>query len=438
MQFKYRNNQPLRFNIDLRGLVHLYRLSGGYFATTIINQALPFLILPVLTRYLSPAEYGSFALFYFYLTVSNALSGLSITNFISKIFFTSDKKQIAGIIGNSILIVGVFSFITLIIILILYSFFQFYLNLPLLWLVLIPFTSFAIIVFAMGLNVLLNSKKVLLFSKHQVGNTAINLGISLLLVVVLLRNWEGRAMGIIFSYFISALISLYYLNKNDFVSFTISKNQINNILKVVIPLTPNAVQSVVISQAGMFFIQYYFTRELLGLYSIGFQLAALIYLLVSTLSMSWSPYLYEQMANGDKINKQYLTRLFYALFGILFIGALFINLISLPVLKIMTTPEYYAANEFVPWLTLGFFFQGLYLLFYPVLIYNNKQQYISLVSFVNMLIMIILNIWFIKLFGHIGVAYAFSLTNIFMFIPLILEAQKVMPLPWLKALKIWN
>ncbi len=63
----------MRLNADLRGLVHLGRMSGGYFFTTLINNAIPFLFLPVLTRYLSPAEYANIALFSFYLAISNSL-----------------------------------------------------------------------------------------------------------------------------------------------------------------------------------------------------------------------------------------------------------------------------------------------------------------------------------------------------------------------------
>jgi O-antigen/teichoic acid export membrane protein len=427
-----------KLNVELRGLVNLYKMSYGYFITTIINQALPFLILPILTRYLSPAEYGSLAVFGFYLAISNSLTSVSISAVISKHFFSTDKKHIAEIIGNSILIVGLISLITISLILISYPFLQSYLNLPLLWLVLIPFASFAVTIYSMGLNVLRNSKKVLTFGKHQVGNTVINLFISLILVVVLFWGWHGRALGILFSYFISALISFCYLKKNGFVSFAISRKQIINILKVVIPLIPNSFQSVIIAQVGIFFIQYYFTKELLGLYAIGFQLAIIIQLLVSTLSMSWSPYLYEQISNENKINKLYLARLFYTLFGVLIAGVLFINICSGLILRIMTTPEFIGSNEFIPWFTLGFFFQGLYELLYPILIKNDKQKYISMVSFVNMFIIIILNVLFLKLFGYIGVAYAFCLTNFVMFIAFFWKAQKVMPLPWLRALKIYS
>ncbi|MCD4679464.1 MAG: oligosaccharide flippase family protein [Bacteroidales bacterium] len=427
-----------KFNVDLRGLLYIGNLTGGYFITTILNNALPFLFLPILTRYLSPAEYGSLALFTLYLALSNTLSGSSIPVVISKYFYNSEKEYIAKIIGNSILISAILSLTTMLLILIAYPFLKNFFDIPIFWLLVIPPTSFAFILFSMGLTVMRNSKKVLTFGTHQIGNTTINLILSILFVVILLWSWQGRAWGIILSFFISAIGSFYYLRKNAYISFEISKKIINIILRVVIPLIPNSFQTVIISLVGYFFIEHYYTKELLGVYSIGFQITIMIKLLIDTLSMSWGPYLYEQLSNGKSINKLYLTRLIYVLVGIVFSGVLFINLSSGIILKIMTTPDYYGAREFIPWFSLGLLFQGFYVFLFPILINHEKQKYISIVTFGNMLITIALNIWFIKLFGYIGISYVFCITYFIMFIAFFWQTQKVMPMPWFKALKIWK
>lgn len=428
----------LRSNVDLRGLIHFGKMSGGYFFTTILNNAIPFLVLPILTRYLAPAEYANIALFSFYLALSNALTGSSVPSIIARDFFNKEKSYIAKLIGNCIGVVFIFSLVTFLLILLLYPVLQKYIDLPLLWMLIIPFASFSWIVFTMGLTVLRSAKKVLTFTKHQVGNTLINLGISVFLIAVLLWGWQGRVVGIIISFFISALIMFIYLKKNGYVAFSFSKSIIKEILRLVFPLIPNSFQSVVISQVGIFFIQFYFTKELLGIYSIGFQIASAILLLITTLNLSWSPFLYEQLAKVEKINRIYLTRMFYVLIGVVFLGVIFINVFSGLILKIMTTPEYYNAKEFIPWFTTGFLFFGIYASLMPVLIKFEKQNYISMVSFANMFIMIALNIWFSDLFGYIGIAYAYCTTYFTMFIALAWKAQKTFPLPWLKALKVWG
>ena len=89
------------------------------------------------------------------------------------------------------------------------------------------------------------------------------------------------------------------------------------------PLLPNSFQSVIISQVGIFFIQFYFSKELLGVYAVGFQVAFAIKLLNSALALSWSPYLYEQLAKKHAINRMYLTRMLLALVAVMFMGGVY-------------------------------------------------------------------------------------------------------------------
>jgi O-antigen/teichoic acid export membrane protein len=427
-----------KLNVDFRGLIHLGKMSGGYFITTIINQALPFLILPVLTRFLTPVEYGNLALFNFYLAIAQSLTGVSVPAVISKNFFDREKEYIAKVIGNSILIVALFSLVTMLFVLIFYSVLQTYLELPLIWMLMIAPASFAFVVFSLGLSVMRNAQKVFTFGRHQITNTVVNLGISLFLIISLMWGWHGRAWGIMLSHFISAVFVLIYLKRNGYLSFKISKQLLRSISKVVFPLIPNSLQSVVISQVGIFFIQFYFTKELLGLYSIGFQLSIPIKLLFATLCMSWFPYLYDQLSNNKIKNTIYLARMFYALVTVLLLGVVFLNVFSGLILRVMTQPDFYGAKVFIFWFTLGFFFNGCYMFLYPILIKNDKQKYISVVSFVNMALMLVFNIVFVRWFGYIGIAYAFFLTYFLMFVAFFFKAQQTRPLPWLKALKIWK
>ena len=70
--------EMFKYKLDIRKNFFLFlgiaKNHGGYFLTTIINSALPLLFLPILTRFLEPAEYANIALFNFYLALSNTLS----------------------------------------------------------------------------------------------------------------------------------------------------------------------------------------------------------------------------------------------------------------------------------------------------------------------------------------------------------------------------
>ena len=418
----------------LSSLAKMIKDHGGYFITTFINSSIPLLFLPILTRYLEPAEYANIALFNFYLMISHSLVGTSTSVVISKNFFDKPKEYTAKLVGNSIRIVFLFSLTVSVIIALFYNYISIYLNLPFLWLILIPWASFFYIILNLALTINRNEKKVLVFSYFKIGNTFVNVIISLLLVVVLLWGWQGRITGILVGFFVSALWSLYYLRKNKYLNFTFEKSVIKDILNVILPLIPSSIQYTIISHVGIFFMQLYFSKEILGIYSVGYQIAFSLSLLYTTISFSWNPYVYEELSKKKGINKMQLTRVFYMIVALVLLGVVVLSLFSDLLLKIFTTEDYFAAAEFIFILSIGFFFKGLYVFLLPILMKKEKQKAVSIISFINMCLMISFNILFINLYGYIGIAYAFSTTCFLLFLPIIILVQKVYPMPWIKSI----
>ena len=419
-------------------LLRIGKHQGAYFFAVFIYSAIPLLFLPVLTRYLAPSEYANISIFRFYMAIANTLIGSSISVIISKYFFKRDKTYIANLIGNSIVIIFAITLLISIIIYIFNDFFVQLINIPLFWILVIPWTSSFYIIFAIGLTVMRNQKKPKVFVKHKIGNSLINIFISSVLVVVFIYGWQGRILGIVFSFFIAALLSLYYLNKNSFLAFNISYSQIKKILKLFLPLVPNALQPIIIGQIGIFFMQYYYNKDLLGIYSVGFQISFAIKLLFIAISMSWSPFVYEQLSKQNMVKKIKLARNYYLLALILISGVAFIIIFSDIILKIISTPAYYDASKFIPWFAFGFFFIGMSIFIQPILILKEKHKYISMVSIANMILLIFSNILLIKLFGYIGIAMAFTISAFIQFFLYVFKAQIVFPLPWIKSLSIKN
>lgn len=417
-------------------ILKIGKVHGAYIVTTIIYNALPLLFLPILTRYLPPKEYANIALFNFYFAIACSLAGTSVPAMISKNFFDQPKDYVAKIVGNSISIVFVFSLIISVVILIFNKAIYSVTDLSLFWMLVVTWSAFLFIVFNIGLTVMRNQSKVLSYSYHRIGNIAMNICISFIFVVFLLWGWQGRIWGTVISLVVSAFFSIRYLNSQGYLSFIYSKEIINKTLNLLMYLIPNSLQSVIIGQVGIFFMQLYYTKDLLGVYSVGFQVAYSIKILFMALSLSWAPYLYKKLSTPESINRVSLARGFYALGGIMVLGIIFVNIFSGLILRVFTTPGYFGAKEFIFWFTVGFFFHAMYIFMTPILIKKEKQKQINLVSLINMIIMIVLNIIFVDIFGYIGIPYAFCLTYFIMFLSLWFLVQKELPLPWLKALKI--
>lgn len=392
----------------------LYNMTKGYFLTSVINQALPFFLLPILTRFLSPSEYGALSLFVFYHSLFFALVGASLPNLVGKYFYDRESKYIAEIIGNGLCFSLFLAILSDLVIVLLWPLIRQIVALPLIWILILPISAFANVIFSYGLTVCRCRKKVLHFGFHQIGNTFFNVLLSLFLVCLFYWGWKGRALGYVLSFIISAFIMLFYLWEQRFLDLKFRLELFKENVRFATPLIPNSVQLVLISQVGLFFMQYHYSQDLVGLYSLGFQLAFCVKLLVDTLVMSWSPFLYEQLSLGNKMDNRAVKRIMFALVGILLLGVFVVVVMAKPVLIIMTTPDYYGANQFVIWFVIGMFFYGIYCFVQPVLIKYNKQKFIGQISFLSMIIMFVLNLLLPKFCGYLGVAYAYCITYVFL------------------------
>lgn len=426
------NNTTLK---GIRSLKVFGKMTGGYFIATIINNALPFLLLPILTRYLSPDDYASIALFTAFVAIVVSLSGYSINTFIAKFFFDHPRYFIARIVGNGILVLLALNTVFCVIFLVTYNYLSDFYGLPFIWVLLIPVNSFAYLVFQILLAILRNEKKVLTFSYNQIGNTIINVVLTVLFVVIVYFGWQGRILGILLSNILSAVFAIVYLKLKGYLSLKIDIKIIRNVFNFIVTLIPSSLQSVIINRIGIIFMQIYFTKELLGIYSVGFQIAYVVMIVVITLNLSWTPYIFEQLSNDNKrINKFYITRLLYLNLLVVVLGVLFVNFAGEIVLKLMTTPDYFEAKQFIFWLTLGMFFNGFYMFLQPILIKSNQHRFIGISSLLIIFLTIIIHYFSVKYLGPIGISFAYFLTYFLIFIVIFIKSNSVFRLPWLQSL----
>ena len=83
----------------------LIKSSAIYLVSSVINKGLPFLLLPILTKYLTPEEYGMVAIFQLSITVFYAFIGMGSSINIDKNFHRYNKKEASNMLTNIILLV---------------------------------------------------------------------------------------------------------------------------------------------------------------------------------------------------------------------------------------------------------------------------------------------------------------------------------------------
>ncbi|MBU1997391.1 MAG: oligosaccharide flippase family protein, partial [Candidatus Omnitrophica bacterium] len=119
----------------------LFRNSIIYIISKLLNSGIPFLLLPILTRYLTPAEYGMVATYEIVFAIMVILVSLNSDRAVVVKYFKLDKAQLKTFIGNTFIIAFGSFLVFFIFTLLTKNILSHYLKIPANWIISIPIIS---------------------------------------------------------------------------------------------------------------------------------------------------------------------------------------------------------------------------------------------------------------------------------------------------------
>lgn len=400
-----------------------------YFVSSALNKSIPFLLLPVLTRYLQPAEYGVFALFQVFVSFAVPLVGMNMQNNITRNYFNKNKKYVAEILSNIVVILLFNATVILLIISIFILLFDNNLGVPDRWLYAILIISVMNCINQYNLTILRNQKKPIAYGVYDISNTIINFSITLVLVVTLGYGWEGPAAGILISSIIIGLASIIRIYKNDFIKYNITNIHIREILKISLPFIPHALGLIIITKSDRLFIDNMVGKEAVGIYAVGYQIGMIVLLFTNAFNKSWSPWLYEQLADIAK-KKTIIIKLTYLSYLSILLLAIIITATSYLLLDLFIGSDYYGAKDYVLWISLAYAFNGMYMLVFPYLVHVGKTKFFGVSTSIAAIFNLVGNYILISINGPIGAAQSTLIAYFISFISVWWYSNKVYPMPW--------
>lgn len=406
-----------------------------YLGSSILNKAIPFLLLPILTKYLSPSEYGTLAIFQLMITFYSAFVGMAINTNISKNFFKYSHEQMAKLIGNILFILSLSSMVFLLFTFIVTLFFNEIFAIPKYWVQLMPILSFMFMVNTINLTILRNEGRAYVFGIFEIANTAVNMGVTILLLVMFEYGWYSQAIGITVAYFLFFIVGMIYMKKRNYFTFDIDRNEIRSILNISIPLIPHMLGSIVIAMSDRLFIEKMVSLEMVGIYSVGYMFGMVVMLFTDAFIKAWNPWFFKHLSNPTDAKKRKIVTYSYIYIISIFILAILISFIAKLIMPHFVDEKFYGANEFILWIALGYAVHGVYKIFFPYLVHISKTSFLAVSTVLAAIINLLLNYFLIGFYGAIGAAYA---TIIAFFISSILVfwyQNKNYDMPWLMKRK---
>jgi O-antigen/teichoic acid export membrane protein len=404
-----------------------------YIFAEVLNKAIPFLLLPILTKYLTPTDYGMIASFVSFVSFLSIFIGLSIHGAVNINFFKTSKEELRIYIANGLLLL----LLTTLLIMFIVFVFQKPLSNKLLldseWLYIGVILSLAQFITLLNLTLWIAEKNSKAYSIYQILQTFIISSMSILFIVALHYDWKGQVIANLFGTLSFSLFSFYLLYKRGYLEFKYNKNDMKDLLHFGIPMIPHNLSGWITTSGDRLLLITMVGVSATGLFTVGFQIGMIMSELVSSFHKVWNPYLYEKLSLTEVSikSKIKIVKFTYLYFLSVFLLVLVLNFIAKYIFIYLIDIDYAESYRYVIYILITYGLNGAYFMVVGYIFYFKRTKQLAYITFSSSVLHLLLSYIFINLYGAIGVAYSGVLSYTFMFLSVWYYSNKIYPMPWI-------
>ena len=407
--------------------------SAVYLFSNILNASIPFVLLPILTRYLSPAEYGKVAIFQTAIAALGGFVGLNVVGAAGRKYYDSQTTttELRLFIASCLQILAVSSVAILGLIFIFRSQLAHWLGLEPTWILL----AVAVAAMTVLVQIRLGQWQVRKSARHygalQISHSLLNMLLSLWLVIVLTQGVEGRLLAQTASVVVAALVALLLLKRDGLLRFFVWKPEyLKEALAFGVPLIPHVAGLFLLSSVDRIVINTELGLAEAGIYMVAVQLASAMAIVFDSVNNAYVPWLFERLNRNQPHEMRQIVRFTYAWFALVLCIAAMVFLGGPLLITMIAGSQYARAGEVIGWLALGQAFGGMYLMVTNYIFYSKRTGLLSIATLMSGALNITLLVFLIRLIGLPGAAMAYCITMAVRFLLTWWVAQVRHPMPW--------
>jgi len=389
------------------GTERMIKHSTIYAIGTLSRQLVGFLMLPVYTRYMTPADYGVIGLLAFTLSLMEPLFGARLAEAIPKFYYEQkDDRGRAAVISSAFAITGG---MTALVACLIFLFKQPASEL------LFGNSTYALAVGLFGLQIFTQAleyygltyirmqQKPYIYVVVSLAKLAMQLGLNIWFVVILKMGVMGVVVGGCISSVLFAVGLVIYTLWQSGIVFDAALGK--RMVLFNVPLWFSGMAALYIFSANRYYMRIFSSLDQIGFYELAARFSGVLTLLVWTsFSQYWEMERFRLYQAGAP-NPAY-SKVFRFISTLLIIFALGISVFADPVITIMSAAEFHAASSLVPVLTLAMLFSCLSNFSSFSLLVTEKTKIINQNSYLAVIIISVCNFVLIPKLGGIGAAYA--------------------------------
>jgi len=403
------------------------RLSAIYGLGQLLNSVIGFVLIPIYTHYLSPADYGLYSLFLIAGQVVTLMSlmGMSTAMFREVVYHGSDERTVISTAFNFLILQSLVFFAVLVI-------FSSQISALLFGdaayghLLRLIFIGYGISVFGfVALSTLQMREQAGRYSALVVARFVIGVLLNILFIVVLKQGLEGLVTANLLMSVLSGLLFLWVLGKD--LRLRLAWPILKRMLRFGLPLVPFQLASIVLTSSDRYFLQRSAGAAEVGVYSLGYKFGMIVQIVVMAIQAAWAAQMFA-IAKGPNAEKKFARIVLYYLAGVGYLG-LGISVLSKEAITIMAEPSYLAAYTVVPLIVLSYVAYGGVNMTNVALNVKGRTELNAPIIIVVAIANLGLNTVLIPPLGMMGAALATIISYAALLVIEIIVNQRVWPIP---------
>lgn len=385
--------------------------SSLYAIGNISRQLVGFIMLPIYTRYLSPADYGVVGLLIFSLNLVDLLFGARLTQAIPKFFHSdenSDNRNI--VISTALIATSVISAVTTLVV-VYYSeaasnliFGKSDLS------AIVMIYSVLILTQAIenyGLLFIRLKQQPYLFLFFSLCKLFVQLGFNIWFVVILEMGVLGIAYTSAISSILFACILLFHTLYHTKLLWS------NSVAKKLMifswPLWVSGVAALYLGSANRYYMRIYGSLDDIGLYELAAKFSAILtFMIWRPIFQYWETERFKYYEKDKPASNIYNT-VFLSINTLMVLAGLGISIFAEPVIEIMAPASYHLASQVVPILVLAALLTSFSTYFRFSLLVTDNTKWIGKNTYYVAFIATVFFVVLIPSYQFIGAAYAYFL-----------------------------
>jgi O-antigen/teichoic acid export membrane protein len=350
------------------------RRAAIYLVSTLANLAIPLLLLPLLTRYLTTGAYGRIATFQSLAAIAGAITLFGQNAPILRSFAVDPEQVRKNHLAASLAISAVLSLGIGLLVVGFAGELARVSSLPRSWVLAAALAGAASTALQLKLTTLRAGGRAAAYGVLVNAQTLINVTVSVLFIVVWEYSWMGRALGVLVSNVVTSGWALASFLGAGAIGRVIWRD-VRGAAALGAAMTVHSIVGVLLANGDRLFLTASFNPQVAGVYAVAAQLAAGYAVIGTALNLAWSPWAFRQIAAmATEEQRRRLLGIAAALCTFIVLGAAGYGVMVALAFPLLVGAKYAGALAYLPILLGSVCFQNMFsIMVFPLFYYRRAM-----------------------------------------------------------------